>query len=376
MQAVQLEKPPNGAKKGERHIVAVRTVPLPAVREDMVLVRILAAGMNRRDEWAALGLYPGLVFKDSTLGCDGCGVIVDPATLQPTDNTQYLLTPTRGWAADPAGAEAQLPGTPASVRRSEFGGQGFGLLGASRQVCGVGTFADYIAVDRTQLVRAPKHLTAEQSAALPCAGVTAYRALFTRGAVTRGQNVLITGIGGGVALLAMQLALAAGASVFVTGGSPQKVDRAVQMGARGGALYSDEKWPEHIRAQLPGDRAWLDTALDSAGGEIAEQSLRAGMRDGGRVVVVGMTSMVQTSFTMREVLRNVNLLGSSVGSAREFAEFVAFVDEHRIVPVVDKVLPGLDHAEEGLALLGDTKNRSGGKIVINVGSIDVPMAKA
>lgn len=317
MKALQLEKPAGGAQRGQRHVVAVRHVPLPTVGEDMVLVKvgsidspkILAAGMNRRDEWSALGLYPGLVFENATLGCDGCGILVNPTSLAPLSEQLYLLVPSRGWDADEAGPEAALPHAPAHLFKNEFGGQGFGILGATRPVCGVGTFCEYVAVHRSQLVPAPAHLSAVQSAALPCAAVTAYRALFTKGRVAAGQNVLITGIGGGVAIQALQMALAAGATVLVTGGSSAKVERARAMGAHGGALYKDADWPDQVRALLPPSRPWIDVVIDSAGGNIVAQALQAGLRDGGKVVVFGMTAAPNVSLTMRDVLKNVDLQG-------------------------------------------------------------------
>ncbi|WFD27993.1 propionate--CoA ligase [Malassezia nana] len=310
MKALQLEQPEGRARRGQRHVVAVRHVPLPIVRDDMVLVKILAAGMNRRDEWSALGLYPGLVFENATLGCDGCGILVDPETLAPLSDQLYLLVPSRGWDEDELGPEAALPNAPPHVLHNEFGGRGFGILGATRAVCGAGTFCEYVAVHRTQLAPAPAHLSAIQSAALPCAAVTAYRALFTKGRVAQGQNVLITGIGGGVAIQALQIARAAGATVLVTGGSSTKVERACAMGAHGGAVYKDTAWPDQIRALLPSTRPWLDVVIDSAGGAIVAQAQQAGLRDGGKVVIYGMTAAPSVTLTMRDVLHNVEVHGT------------------------------------------------------------------
>lgn len=121
---------------------------------------------------------------------------------------------------------------------------------------------------------------------------------------------MITGIGGGVALLALQLAIAAGARVFVTGGSQEKLDRATKMGATGGALYREAGWPSKLKSMLPVDRPWLDCTIDSAGGDICAQSVQAGLRSGGRVVVFGMTAGANVPFAMREVLLNVELLGT------------------------------------------------------------------
>lgn len=136
-----------------------------------------------------------------------------------------------------------------------------------------------------------------------------HRAVFTKGKVTKGHNVLITGIGGGVALLALRLCLAAGANVFVTGGSQDKIDKAVSYGAKAGAIYKNDQWLVKIRESLPKDRPYIDVVIDSAGGAITAQSAKAGLRNGGRIVCFGMTAAPKIDVTMREVLRNVELLG-------------------------------------------------------------------
>lgn len=178
MKALQLERPAGEPKKGQRNIAAVREVPTPQPSSGQVLVKILAAGFNRRDEWSMVGAYPGLVFKNATMGCDGAGVVVAPAGFDmPNEHPDklVLLTPTRGWVKDKDGPEAELPGLSDEQRRNGLGGKGFGILGATAPTNGVGTFAEYVAVEKDQLVPAPKHLTPEQAATLPCAAVTAYR---------------------------------------------------------------------------------------------------------------------------------------------------------------------------------------------------------
>ena len=138
-----------------------------------------------------------------------------------------------------------------------------------------------------QLYPAPAHLSDEQAAALPLAGLTAYRAVVTRGKVERGMSVLVTGIGGGVALFALQLAHALGAHVFVTSSDQSKLARAVAVGAtvsaghhvvscvctpvlmlggaQGGVLYTDPKWVDKLRGMLPSGS--VDVVIDGAGGE-------------------------------------------------------------------------------------------------------------
>ncbi|EPQ28794.1 uncharacterized protein PFL1_03597 [Pseudozyma flocculosa PF-1] len=371
MKALQLEKPPGEPKKGARNLALVRDVPTPRPNPDQVLVKVVAAGFNRRDEWSMVGAYPGLIYKNSTMGCDAAGVVVAPADWQMENNHPQklvLLVPTRGWESDPDGPEAELPGASDVQRSNGLGGKGFGILGGTGATNGVGTFAEYVAVEKDHIVPAPKHLTAEQASTLPCAVVTAYRALFTKARVQRGQNVLITGIGGGVALLALQMAVAAGANVFVTAGSQQKLDRAVSLGAKGGAIYKDAKWPATVGSQLPQSRPYLDAVIDSAGGEITAAAAKMRIKHGGRIVVFGMTAAPKVGVTMREVLKNVDVLGSTMGSRREFIEAVRFIEDKRIVPVVDTVLQGLDQADRGFQLLAQADARSGGKVVIRIGA--------
>jgi NADPH:quinone reductase-like Zn-dependent oxidoreductase len=149
--------------------------------------------------------------------------------------------------------------------------------------------------------------------------------------VERRHNVLITGIGGGVALLAMQLCLALGARVYVTSSSEEKLARAIALGAAGGVNYTHGQsaflpfpslslshvvmnqhsfyagdWPATLKNVLR--ESLLDSVIDSAGGPIAQQVGRV-LRPGGRIVLYGMTAAPQAPFTMREVLRNQQLIG-------------------------------------------------------------------
>ncbi|KAL9931945.1 hypothetical protein V8E36_009260 [Tilletia maclaganii] len=356
-------------RKGERNTARVVERPVPQPAPGQVLVKILAAGFNRRDEWSMQGLYPGLTYDDSILGCDGAGIVVSGNFKSTHPQGLVILAPSRGWLKDPAGPEAEVPGAPDSVRKNEFGGAGFVILGGTKVGKGVGMMQEYIAVDPTYILPAPRHLSAVECASLPCAGVTSWRALFTKAQLQKGQNLLITGIGGGVAQLALQLAVAAGANVFVTGGSEAKIKRAVSMGAAGGASYKDDDWPKKIRALLPKNRPYLDSVVDSAGGDIVQASVKAGLRLGGRVVVFGMTAEPTISFTMPHVLRNLELLGSTMGSNEELRACLAFIEEHRIKPSIDTVLEGLDSAHRGFALLADAEKRSAGKVVVRIAGL-------
>jgi propionyl-CoA synthetase len=349
--ALQLEKPPSDAPKGSRNIAAIRKVSMPSEAPGMVLVKISAAGFNRRDEWGMLGQYPGLTYTNSTFGCDGVGTIVRGGSHKSKNSKGLVvLVPIRGWKKAEAGPEAELPGVSSEAAKNKLGGSGFGLLGCTKPTGGVGTFAEYVQVEEEMVVDVPSHLNAVQAAALPCGGVTAFRALFTRGRLEKGQTLLITGIGGGVALLALQFAVAAGARVFVTGGSAEKIKRAVELGALGGVEYKDNDWPKKLAelvVEKSKDRPYLDVVLDSAGGEVPLLTAKAGLKQGGKVVCFGMTAVPKMTFTMREVLRNVEILGSTMGSEHEFKEMLKFVEQHKIVPIIDTVIDGLDNADQG-----------------------------
>ena len=126
-----------------------------------------------------------------------------------------------------------------------------------------GTFREEAVLPTELLYRAPAHLSDEAAAALPLAGVTAWRALITRGSLREGERVLVTGIGGGVALMAAQLAFSHGAEVYVTSGCHEKLNRALSLGAIGAVNYHEEDWAQRLHAMVPGG---FDVIIDSAGG--------------------------------------------------------------------------------------------------------------
>jgi len=194
-----------------------------------------------------------------------------------------------------------------------------------------------------------------------------------KGKVAAGQNVLITGIGGGVAIIALQLCIAKGANVYVTSSNGDKIRKAIELGAKGGANYKDVDWPSQITTLLSRDgngnakAALIDVVIDAGGGDIM-QRVSPLLRQGGSVVCYGMAAGLQAkiTFTMREVLKNHHLLGSTMGSRQELLDATAFLSSHRIVPVVTHVLRGLEQSEEGFELI--RKGNQFGKVVINITS--------
>lgn len=230
-----------------------------------------------------------------------------------------------------------------------------------------GTAQESVVVPDTEVEVAPAHLSDAQAAALPLTGLTAWRALVTKsGEALEGRNILVTGIGGGVALNALQFAVAKGCNVWVTSGDDGKIRRAMALGAKGGVSYKGVAWDKDLLALLPKERQWIDAIIDGAGGDIVKRGVRL-LKHGGVVVSYGMTLGPKLDVPMSAVLKNIEVRGSTMGSRKEFKEMVRFVNEKRIVPVVSKVVEGLDNLEGVEELFQDMKQgKQFGKLVIRI----------
>lgn len=218
-----------------------RDLPTPTPAAGEVLVKLHAAALNHRDVWIQKGQYAGIKLP-CTLGADGSGEIValgeGVATL--TVGAPVILYPGVDWGDE-----------------QKTQGRNFRVLGMPDP----GTFAEYSTVRADYLRPRPAHLDWAQAAALPLAGLTAYRAAFRRAQLQPGERVLVTGIGGGVALVAAQFCAAAGADVWVTSGNDDKLARALALplGLRGGANYHHENWRKDLT-----QRAGCSTSLSTA----------------------------------------------------------------------------------------------------------------
>jgi zinc-binding alcohol dehydrogenase/oxidoreductase len=302
------------------------TVPDPIPGPGEVLIELRAAALNHRDVWIKLGQYAGLKYP-CVPGSDGAGIVVSagsgvgPAWI----NRAVIINPAFGWGGN---------------ERAQDGA--FTILGLPRD----GTMAARIAVPMAQLSAKPDSLSWEEAAALPLAGLTAWRALFARAQVKPGERVLITGIGGGVALFGLQFAAAHGAEVWVTSGSEEKLARATVLGARGGFLYSRAGWA----AEAAKTAGLFDVILDSAGGEGFNDLIDIAA-PGGRIVFNGATRGNAPGIALRKIFwRQISLLGSTMGSPSDWAAMTAFVAAKGIKPVVSAAFP-LGRAAEAFALM-------------------------
>lgn len=321
------------------HQFAVANVAEPIPGPGEALVAIRAAALNHRDVWIKAGEYAGLKWP-CIPGSDGAGVVaatgdgVDRAAWQ---GREVIINPSFNWGASES---AQ--------------GEQFSILGLPRN----GTLAEKIAVPVEQLTAKPPHLTWEEAAALPLAGLTAYRAVFSRGALQSGERVLVNGIGGGVALFALQFAIAAGAKVWVTSSSPEKIAQATELGAQGGYNYKDADWAKATRP-LGG----FHLLIDSAGGPGFAQLIEAAAA-GARIVFFGATRGDPPTLPSRKVFwRQLSLLGTTMGSPADWSAMISFVGRHKLRPIVSNVFP-LDRAAEAFALM--ERGDQFGKIVVTM----------
>lgn len=297
-----------------------RPVPEPGPGE--VVVRLYAAALNRRD----LGLYQGTrnpEWAPYILGSDGAGVV----------------------AAVGDGVSART-GDPVVLGSCLFCGRcrycltgehslcdHFGILGGPTD----GTFAQYVRVPARNLAPKPAHLDFTAAAALPLALGTAWRALVTRAAIRPGEKVLIHGIGGGVALYCLQIAVAMGAQVIVTSGSADKLARARTLGAAASINYREEDVARRVLALTDGRGA--DLVVDSGGKETLPISVAAS-RKGGRIVHFGATTGTDVRLNARHLFgRQISLLGTSMHTQPEFDAALAFVANTQLNPVIAGVFP-------------------------------------
>jgi len=291
---------------------AIEERPAPLTTKGDVVIKLHAASLNRRDFWITQGMYPDIKLP-IILGSDGAGEVVVAC-----DSIDHIVADQRviinpGWDWGDS-EQAQDPN--------------FKILGMPDH----GTFAEIVAVPYQYVHPLPSHLDFAQAAALPLAGVTAYRALFSQGQLQAGENVLISGVGGGVATFALQFAVAAGANVFVTSSCSQKIDKAISLGAKAGYDYRQEDW--HNAAQS--DHGEMNLIIDSGAGD-GYANLVDLAAFGGRIVNYGATAGPPRKLDMFKVFwKQLRLIGSTMGSPRDFSQMLELVNTHKIEPAIDE----------------------------------------
>lgn len=213
-----------------------------------------------------------------------------------------------------------------------------------------GTMADYLVVPAERVARVPEHLSDVEAAALPCAAVTAWRALVSEGRVKAGDKVLVQGTGG-VSLFAMQFAKALGAHVIVTSSSDEKLARVRAMGADEGLNYrTTPEWGKRVREIAGGG---VDHVVEVGGQQTLSQSLRA-IRAGGTISMIGVLSGGSMDTKLGPIVtRHVRLQGITNGNRDDFEAMTRAISQHKLRPTIDRVFAfeelreALDHLASG-----------------------------
>lgn len=319
--------------------VIIKEVDEPSPEANEVLIRVKYAAVNRRDVWIQKGQYSGRREK-LILGSDGAGIVeaagksADPSWV----GQEVVINPSLNWGADPG-----------------VQGPDFKILGNPDY----GTFAGYVAVPADHVHPKPGHLGLDEAAAIPLAGLTAYRAVMVRGRLKENEKVLITGAGAGTASFALQLALAAGAEVYVTSGSDEKIKRAVELGAKAGFNYRQDDWSRQVKEASGG----IDLAIDSAGGEGFGRLVEIA-NPGGRIVNFGQTAGSIREIATRHLFwKQLSILGTTMGTPQDFTDFLDFYSAHQLKPVIDVIFP---LAETEQAFRRMEENKQFGKIVLKL----------
>lgn len=312
MKALILQETPN--EKNDK--ITLKDIPKPILQKGEALIKILYASLNHRDQWCRIGLYPNIKY-DCVLGSDACGIV--EAVENPVDNhflgQKVVINPNVNWG-----------------NNSDYPHEHYTILGMPTN----GTFAEYMTLPTHRLHKAPAHLSDAQNATLPLGGLTAYRAVITKGEVKKGQNVLITGIGGGVAQLAMLFAKALGANVYVTSGDEQKLQKITEIGISAGVNYKQNDWDKQLQKLVPNG---FNAIIDSGGGENFGKLAKM-LAMGGNLVVYGGTSGTPSPINLpRLFFTQANIKGTTMGNDYEFAQMISLVEKYKIEPLISSIRP-------------------------------------
>lgn len=305
--------------EGRKKPLDYREIELPKyVTDDFVEVKVKAASINRRDYWITKGLYPGIKKSVPTiLGSDCSGTY---------EGRDCVVCPNTHDAS------------------FDYPNPSYGILGLQEYGC----FADKVYVRKEKIHSMPSHLSYEQASCLPLAGLTAYRALFTKGNLEAGKKILISGVGGGVASIACQFAIAAGGSVYVTSGSQGKIDQAVSLGAISGVSYKNTDAMIELAKEVGG----FDLVIDSAGGEGFETLTRMCAPNATISIYGGTAGSISGLSVPNIFFKQLSIKGSTMGTDEEFKLMLDFVEEHMIVPAIHDV-KAMKEAAASLVEIGE-----------------------
>lgn len=298
-------------------ILAERPDPVPGPGE--VTVRMRAISLNFRDLLTVTGLYGGSYSLPLVPFSDGCGIVEAVGSgvtrVRPGDRVTSLFF-----------SDTWIGGPPTPEKLS-------GALGGPRDGCG----QELLRIPAEGVSKVPAHLTDQQAATLPCAALTAWRALVVDGQVKAGDTIVLQGTGG-VSIFALQLGVALGCEVIITSSSEDKLARARALGAHHTVNYRTHPgWSSEVR-RITGGRG-ADLVVEVGGAKTLMESLKS-VRQGGHVAIIGVLSGPAEPIAIPMLIwTNARVQGLSVGSREAYEDMCRAIALHRIEPVVDQVFP-------------------------------------
>ena len=290
--------------------------PIPKPLPGQIVIKVHAASLNYRDLMMVKGFYNPKMALPRIPCSDGAGEIVDAgegvSDFKPGDRVAGIFM--QRWIDGPPSAAKQ---------KAALGGDVDGML------------AEYVVLDATGVVRLPEHLSYDEGATLPCAGVTAWNAVVTEAGTKPGDTVLIQGTGG-VSVFALQFARLLGARVLGTSGSDEKLEHARSLGLDAGVNYKENpNWADWVLAETEGQGA--DLVVEVGGAGTFAQSLKA-VRVGGTITQIGVLSQSTEPLQIAPILRKqVRVQGIFVGSRSGFLAMNRAISQNKLKPVIDSV---------------------------------------
>jgi NADPH:quinone reductase-like Zn-dependent oxidoreductase len=331
---------------GGPEVLKYEDAPDPKPGRGDVLIEVRATSINHIDIFLRRGMPGVRVPLPKIAGCDAAGIVreigSDVSGLRVGDRVTIN------------------PGI--SCGHCEFCASGFGSQCTTYAMVGEhidGAYAQLLRVPAHIVLPIPDSLSFEEAAAAPLVFVTAWSMLVGKADIRPGEDVLILGAGAGVGTAAIQIAKLAGCRVIATASSDEKLGRAKELGADILINYRKDEFDKRVRDIT--NRRGVDVVIDYIGADTWVQSLRSA-RKGGRILTCGATTGFAPQTDLRHIFyRQVRVIGSTMGSHKEFLEVMKCIFHGQLKPIIDRVLP-LSEARQGHELI--EKREVFGKIVL------------
>jgi NADPH:quinone reductase-like Zn-dependent oxidoreductase len=322
--------------------LVAKQVAKPTPGKGEVLVRVRAVSLNRRDVYVLAGTYGRSSATTTVPLSDGAGEVVGvgEGVTRVKAGDRVAGTFFVNW----------IDGKPTQAGLSSArGGDTPGML------------SEFIVAHQDGLVKFPQHLSFEEAATLPCAAVTVWNALFSKGHLKAGDYVLLEGTGG-VSIFGLQFAAAAGAKPIITSSSDAKLERARKLGAVGAVNYrSNPDWEKEVRKLTGG--AGVDHVLEVGGKDTLPKAVSS-LALGGHIALIGGLSGFDGNLPVGAIMGTSSTVrGIYVGSRADFEAMNEFIAKHKLKPVIDRVFP-FEQAAEAFKYMDSGSHF--GKVVIKI----------